>query len=220
MSRLSLVRWLLLLAIACTGCVLSEMDAPVPDVVPPAAGGASNCIDWRTAAHYGALTIDFEAMSRPVDGFVLAGLSGAIWQYSSPSAGSSNLLLRPGHDDSSKHALLSLFNRTGGGALHMQWGGCLDLTGRTGISFFAKGSAATTIVHLAPARPVDVIDHPNLPVTEDWQKFSYAWADLCLPNAADQGCPPALAGISFYQLAAAGDGDTWLSIDDVTFDRK
>lgn len=193
----------------------------MPDNSSPPAGGAANCLDWRTAARYGALTIDFEMMGKPADGFQLAGLWGTLKQYTSSTAGSSSLVLRPGHDDASRHALLSLFNRTGGGALHMDLrGACLDLTGRSGISFFAKGNAATTIVHLAPARPVDVIDLPNLPVTEDWQRFSYSWADLCLPNAVDQGCPPTMRGISFYQLAAAADGDTWLSIDDITFERK
>jgi hypothetical protein len=219
MVRLGFVRSVLALALAshCVACETEE--APVVVKVPARDPNVPVCPSRRDAATYGPLTIDFEAMARPDTSFELAALYTTITQLPPPAPrGSSQLVLRPGHDDSSKRSLLSLFRSPGGGSLNIAWFGCLDVTSRSGLSFFAKGSPAVNKVRLVPAVPVTAMDSPNLPVTEEWQKFSYSWAALCLPEAAKQGCPPLLVGISFFETATADMSDTWLAIDDLSFD--
>ena len=209
----------LALASLCVACDPEEETLGVVQV-PPRDPKIPICPHRRDAASYGKLAIDFEAIARPDANLELAKLSTTITQQPATAPkGSSQLLLRAGHDDSSKHSLLSLFNGSRGGSLTITWFGCFDVTSRSGLSFFAKGSSSVNRVRLIPAIPVTAMDLPNLPLTEEWQKFSYSWAALCLPEAAEQGCPPLLVGISFLQTVADDTSDSWLAIDDISFDQ-
>src|SRR5689334_7005244 len=122
MVRLGFVRSVLALALASLCVACEKEEAPVVVEVPPRDPNIPVCPHRRDAASYGKLAIDFEAIARPDADLELADLFTTITQQPATAPeGSSQLVLRAGHDDSSKHSLLSLFNGSRGGSLNITW---------------------------------------------------------------------------------------------------
>jgi hypothetical protein len=199
-----------------TGCWEPELSAdelnaqgpvPAPPVSPLPADG---CIQyWRYPAEV-ELTIDFETMASAADSFKLREIAGYLYA----GTGTADLFIRRGHDDLSTRSLLLLGSRTAFVGLH--WWGCLNVSTRRGVRFWAKGVGSSSVQPDLPKAPAagECVPQLTLDLTEDWRMYEYPWESFC---PAEQASPFAqrIAGIRFFIQPAAAE--RWLALDDVSF---
>jgi hypothetical protein len=198
-----------------TGCWEPELSAdelnaqgPVP--APPVTGPADGCFEyWRFPDDF-ELTIDFETTASAADGFKLRQIGG----YLRSGSGTAGLFIRSGHDDLSTRSLLLLGER--GGFIGLHWWGCLNVSTRRGLRFWAKGVGSSSVEPAPPKAPAEgeCVPQLTLDLTEDWRMYEYTWEGFC-PAEQAPVFAKRLAGIRFFVQRTAAE--PWLAIDDVSF---
>lgn len=206
------------------GCACSEglyPDLTVPpendQIIGSVAAPTDGCPSWPKASDYGELSIDFENMMTPRDGFTLGELEGIV--VFGAGTGAKDAFVRGGYGEPSKRSLLLTFGERQTGLIHLSWKECLNALTRSGVSFWAKGEPTTLSVNLQLAIGAADADCPApaaiAPLTTEWQLFEYSWSQFCPLGPEAPDFPRKLIGISFNTLGTSAD--SWLAIDDVTF---
>ncbi|HEX2874437.1 MAG TPA: hypothetical protein VHP33_24450 [Polyangiaceae bacterium] len=188
-----------------------ELNAQGPVPAPPMSSlPADGCIQyWRYPAEV-ELMVDFETMASPTDTFELRQIAG----YLRSGSGTAGLFIRSGHDELSTRSLLFLGSQ--GGSVGLHWWGCLNVSTRRGVRFWAKGVGSSSVQPRLPKAPAESECVPRLTfgLTEDWQMYEYTWESFC-PAEQAPIFAQRLAGIGFF-IQPAG-AEPWLAIDDVSF---
>jgi hypothetical protein len=196
-----------------TGCwepefSADELNAQGPALAPPVTDG---CLErWRFPDEV-ELMVDFETMVSAADGFRLRQIPGYL--HSGP--GTAGVFIRPGHEDLSARSLL-LFGNRGHGFVGLHWWGCLNVSTRRGIRFWAKGVGSSSVQPDPPKAPAEGECVPQLTLdpTEDWRMYEYTWESFC-PVEQAPAFAQRIAGIQFFVQSTAAEA--WLAIDDVSF---
>lgn len=197
-----------------TGCWEPELSAdelnaqgPVP--APPVTGlPPDGCLQYWRFPDEVDLTIDFETMASAADGFKLRHIAGNLHS----GTGTAGLFIRPGHDDLSTRSLLLLGNAFVG----LHWWGCLNVSMRRGIRFWAKGVGSSSVEPDSQKAPAEgeCVPQVTLDLTEDWRMYEYTWESFC-PAEQAPAFAQRIAGIQFSLQPTAAE--PWLAIDDVSF---
>lgn len=210
-----------LAASACSDWLGPELTVPPEDAGAAGSGGAPDeCAARARASDVGALTIDFETMMGPRDRFQLGALSGDV-RLSSTVAGTTRLFIRQGHGEASQRSLLLLLGELDSGSVGLHWATCLDVTARSGITFWAKGEASNVSVRPvfpgALPGPECVSPVVTAALTAEWQLYSYEWVAFCPNTAAPHAFLSKLTGFVFSTQATDTATEPWLALDDVSF---
>jgi len=187
----------------------SGMAAPAP--VQPGVS-ADGCVSYWQFPDDFELKVDFETMMAPADGFQLGELAG----YVHSDGGTSGLFIRAGHADLSMRSLLFTLGDWNAGYFGLSWWGCLDVSTRRGIRFWAKGTGAASVQPSPPKAPPEGECVPELAIdlTEDWQMYEYTWDRFC-PSGREQAFAQKVTGIRF--LIQDTLVEPWIAVDDVSF---
>jgi hypothetical protein len=189
-----------------------ELNAQGPVPAPPVTGlPADGCLEHRRFPDDVELTIDFETMASPADGFKLREIAG----YLRSGTGTAGLFIRAGHDDLSTRSLLLSGNQSYA-FVGLHWWGCLNVSTRRGIRFWAKGVGSSSVQPAPPKPPAEgeCVPQVTLDLTEDWRMYEYTWESFC-PAEQAPAFAQRIAGIRFFMQPTAGA--PWLAIDDVSF---
>jgi hypothetical protein len=195
-----------------TGCWEPELSAdelnaqgPVP--APPMTG--DGCLEYWRFPDDVELVVDFETMASAADTFKLRQIVGYLYPVGSPG-----LFIRPGHDDLSTRSLLLLGDRSG--FFGLSWWGCLNVSTRRGLRFWAKGVGSASVLPAPPKAPAEgeCVPQVTLDLTEDWRMSEYTWGSFCPAEQAPTFAQK-LAGVRFVVQPTAAE--PWLAIDDVSF---
>jgi hypothetical protein len=206
-------------------------------------GGAAKphtCAMTAKASGTSPVITDFEGMATPTSGYMFesAGITGGTYVYTDPldTTSTSKLLFAAGHDAASTQALDGqIHNATWGGGMGL-WFGCMDASVYTGITFWARGTspAGKVKVNLTIDEAVKVVDGGVCPdagpcvrpfvdidVTDEWQEFTFAWADFMPGDAAGTALPgDTVAAINGLDFGLPNDNmarDLELLVDDFSF---
>jgi hypothetical protein len=203
------------------------------------------CATTAKASGTSPVIADFEAMSAPGSGFTFesAGIMGGTYVYSDLLApaedpSTSKLVFDAGHETASTQALVGqIHNATWGGGMGL-WFGCIDASVYTGVTFWARGvsPAGKVKLNLTVDKGVKVAEGGTCPdagpcvrpfleldVTEEWQQFSFAWADFTPGDSGGTALPAEVDAINGLDFGIPNDNmarDLELAIDDVAFTKE
>ena len=214
--------WVVVLAAsACSDWLGPELTVPPEDTGAGGSGGAADECPMRAqASDVGALAIDFETMMGPRDRFLLGVLSGDV-RFGSAVGSATRLFIRQGHGEPSQRSLLLLLGELDRGSVGLHWGTCLDVTPRSGITFWAKGESSNVSVQPVYPGTLSGLECSSPIVTgaltAEWQLYSYEWSDFCPNASASPAFLSKLTGFVFSTQATDTTTEPWLALDDVSF---
>jgi hypothetical protein len=203
------------------------------------------CATTAKASGTSPVIADFEAMSAPGSGFTFesAGIMGGTYVYSDLLApaedpSTSKLVFDAGHETASTQALVGqIHNATWGGGMGL-WFGCMDASAYTGVTFWARGAspAGKVKLNLTVDKAVKVAEGGTCPdagpcvrpfveleVTEEWQQFTFAWADFTAGDSGGTALPAEVDAINGLDFGIPNDNtarELELAIDDVAFTKE
>lgn len=205
-----------------------------------AAAKPKACATVVKASGTSPVITDFEGQATPTSGYMFesAGITGGTYIYTDmlDTTSTSKLAFAAGHDAASMQALDGqIHNTTWGGGMGL-WFGCMDARVYTGITFWARGTspAGKVKVNLTIDEAVMVIDGGSCPdagpcvrpfvdidVTDEWQQFTFAWADFMPGDAAGTALPgdtvAKINGLDFGLHNDNTERDLELTLDDFSF---
>lgn len=207
-----------------------------------AASGTISCPMAATASGTSPLITDFESMTSPTGTYTFesAGLLGGVYIYTDPMApdtdpSTSMLAFAEGHDETSTQALVGqIHNATWGGGMGL-WFACLDASVYQGVTFWARGSSPAGDVTMyltvneveieskggsCPDDGTCVRPSVTFAVTDQWEEFTFTWADFTPGDAAGTEVPATgnnLFGIDFSLPNNNMSRDLELALDDFSF---
>jgi hypothetical protein len=200
----------------CVGCwepeyTAEEINARGPAPVQTGAP-ADGCISHWHYSDDVELKIDFESMVTSADGFRLREMVG----YVNSGRVTPALFIRAGHDDLSTRSLLLVVRGGTAGHIGLNWWGCLDVSTRRGIRFWAKGTSPSSVQPRPAKAPPEGECVPQLAIdlTEDWRMYEYTWDNFC-PSGTEPAFAQRLVGIQFVIRHTLDE--PWIAIDDVSF---
>jgi hypothetical protein len=206
---------------------------------------APTCAMVAKASGTSPVIADFEAMTAPGSGFTFesAGIMGGTYVYSDLLApaedpSTSKLVLDAGYETASTKALVGqIHNATWGGGMGL-WFGCMDASVYTGVTFWARGAspAGKVKLNLTVDKAVKVSEGGTCPeagpcvrpvveleVTEEWQQFTFAWADFTAGDSGGTALPAEVEAINGLDFGIPNDNmarELELAIDDVAFTKE
>jgi hypothetical protein len=197
------------------------------------------CATVATASGTSPLITDFESMTSATGTYMFESpaLTGGTYIYTDTMSADSTSMLSfsAGHAEASTQALVGqIHNATWGGGMGL-WFGCIDASVYTGITFWARGSSPAGAIKLnLSVNAVEVESkggscpdagpcvRPSAPVevTDEWQEFTFAWADFTPGDAAGTPVPGGGDGLYGIDFSIPNDNmarDLELAVDDFSF---